>query len=270
MSLPMFQVDAFAERPFAGNPAAVCLLDSERDPRWMQQVAAEMNLSETAFVLHRGDIFGLRWFTPTVEVDLCGHATLASAHILREQDLAPAGERITFQTRVFGALHALPAADGTVALDFPAMRPEPAELPESVLRALGGTPGAVFHDGYDYLVEYDDEEAVRALSPDFATLAKHSARGFIATAPGDAGSGFDIVSRFFAPGTGVNEDPVTGSAHCSLAVHWGEKLDRDELRGYQASRRGGTVTMKLEEDRVRLVGHAVTVFRGEWLAAADP
>jgi PhzF family phenazine biosynthesis protein len=260
---PFSQVDAFTDQPFSGNPAAVCLLPAARDAEWMQQVAAEMNLAETAFLLRRPDGFGLRWFTPTCEVDLCGHATLASAHALWEDGQLAAGESARFHTRS-GVLEA-ERHDGTIWLDFPATPaasvPAPPELAEVLgarLRYVGRTP-------YDYLVELESEASVRALDPDLGRLARLPVRGVIVTAA-SADPARHFISRFFAPAAGVPEDPVTGSSHCALGPYWGERLAGTELVGYQASRRGGTVRVRLTGDRVHLGGQAVTVLRGELLA----
>jgi PhzF family phenazine biosynthesis protein len=259
---PLFQVDAFTAERFGGNPAAVCLLDGDADPAWMQQVAAEMNLSETAFLRPTGDpdAFGLRWFTPAVEVALCGHATLASAHVLWTEGRVGAGRPLRFST-LSGELRA--TADGErIRLDFPATPAEPAPPPPGLLAALG-VPAArwVGRSRFDYLVELESEAAVRALAPDLARLRGVEVRGTIVTAPAST-DGFDFVSRFFAPASGVDEDPVTGSAHCTLGPFWAGRLGRTELTAYQASRRGGVVGVRVAGDRVHLGGQAVTVHRG--------
>ncbi len=259
---PFTQVDAFTRRPFFGNPAAICLLREPRDEVWMQRVAGEMNLAETAFLLARRDGFDLRWFTPTVEVDLCGHATLASAHVLWEEGHADT-DTLRFHTRS-GPL-AASRGDGLIWLDFPRTSPEPAQPPGDLSEALGAMPRWVGRSRFDWLVELESEEVVRALVPDLARLARLGSRGVIVTAR-SAGGEQDFVSRFFAPGAGVPEDPVTGSAHCALAPFWAERLGRSELVGYQASARGGTVRTRLQGDRVLLGGTAVTVMRGEVLA----
>src|SRR5574341_980942 len=218
MGIRIVQVDAFAARPFAGNPAAVCVLERPADPRWMQDVAREMNLSETAFLVPRDGEFDLRWFTPAAEVALCGHATLASAKV------PPAG----------------------------------------LIEALGGGAAPLFvgKTRFDYLLELASEETIRALKPDFGALRALSVRGIIVTARGSSGE-FDFVSRFFAPGVGVDEDPVTGSAHCGLTPYWAGRLGKQEMVAYQASPRGGIVRVRLQGDRVILAGQAVTVLRGE-------
>ena len=259
MSLPIVQVDAFTDHLFAGNPAAVCILPAPADARWMQDVAREMNLSETAFLVPQRDGFDLRWFTPAVEVDLCGHATLASAHVLWEDGHLPLGTQARFHTRS-GLLTADRRGDW-IELDFPATRAEPAAPPAGLTAAVGVTPRFVGRSRFDYLLEVDGEEIVRGCKPNFAALARADARGVIVTSRAPASS-YDFVSRFFAPRAGVNEDPVTGSAHCALAPYWTAQLGRPELVGYQASARGGTVRVRLQGDRVILGGQAVTVLRG--------
>ncbi len=260
--LPLYQVDAFTHRPFAGNPAAVCLLERPADAGWMQQVAAEMNLAETAFVVPAGTQWGLRWFTPTVEVDLCGHATLAAAHVLWQQGLAAAGKRIVFESKS-GPLVA--DQDGSaIWLDFPALPPREVAPPSGLIPALGVVPIWVGQGGDDWLVVVDSVDAVQSLTPDLPTLSAQPGRGVIVTALADGAGGaeWDLVSRFFAPGAGIDEDPVTGSAHCVLAPYWGGRLKRTELTGQQLSPRGGTVQMQWTGDRVRLGGQAVTVLSG--------
>ena len=266
MPVPLYQVDAFTDTAFRGNPAAVCLLDRVAPADWMQRVAAEMNLSETAFVVPRGDDFDLRWFTPTVEVDLCGHATLASAHLLWETGRLAPGDAARFHTRS-GVLTATRDGDA-ITLDFPATRPTPIDAPPGLADALGAQPVRVAQSRFDYLVEVADEATVRSMQPDFRALgAIDVARGIMVTAPGSDGT--DFVSRFFAPTVGVDEDPATGSAHCCLAPYWAERLGRATLRAYQASQRGGTIHVEVRGDRVRLGGRAVTILRGELLPAPD-
>jgi predicted PhzF superfamily epimerase YddE/YHI9 len=245
------QVDAFTDRAFSGNPAAVCLLPASREESWMQLVAREMNLAETAFLVRRPDGFDLRWFTPTVEVDLCGHATLASAHALWEEGAIQPSDPIHFHTR-------------SGVLDFPATPAEACTIPPDLAHGLGATTRYVGRTPFDYLVELDSAEAVRSLSPDLAALQRLPVRGVIATARADDGK-YDFISRFFAPAAGVPEDPVTGSAHSGLAPHWAARLGRNELVGYQASARGGIVRVRLDGKRVHLGGHAITVLRGELL-----
>jgi predicted PhzF superfamily epimerase YddE/YHI9 len=263
--LPLLQIDAFTSEPFGGNPAAVCFLDTERDDAWMQSVAAEMNLSETAFLLPlAGDDTGtwsLRWFTPSVEVALCGHATLASAHALWETGRVAPGTRAVFAT-LSGELSAGSAGD-LIELDFPVKPAAAVDAPPGLLDSLGVERAVgVYRSDFDYLVELADEATVVALRPDHAMFRDLAVRGVIVTAATDA-PGTDFVSRFFAPGSGVDEDPVTGSSHCTLAPFWAERFGRTELTGYQASVRGGTVRVRVEGDRVILGGQAVTVMRGE-------
>ena len=256
------QVDAFTDRPFSGNPAAVCLLGAARADHWMQQVALEMNLAETAFLVPRADGFGLRWFTPAVEVDLCGHATLASAHALWEEGHLPGSAVARFHTRS-GELTAT-RRDGLIWLDFPATPVAPAPSVAGLEQALGARIEYLGRTTFDYVIQLDSAAAVRSLSPDLTHLARLPARGVVVTAAGDDGK-HDFVSRFFAPQSGVPEDPVTGSAHCGLAPFWGARLGKRELVGYQASPRGGTVLVRVEGTRVHLGGRAVTVLRGEIL-----
>jgi len=261
--LPLFQVDAFADRPFAGNPAAVCLLDGPADAAWMQSVAREMNLSETAFVHPDGDGWRLRWFTPVVEVELCGHATLATAHVLWET-----GRLDRAAVARFGTLSGLVTAtgrEGWIELDFPAFPPQEAAAPAGLADALGAHPTWIGRSRFDALLEVANEAEVRALAPDFAALAGVAVRGTIVTARSDDPQ-FDFVSRFFAPGVGVNEDPVTGSAHSALAPYWGRTLGKTEMTGFQASARGGVVRVRVAGERVRIAGQAVTVLAGELVA----
>jgi PhzF family phenazine biosynthesis protein len=258
----IFQVDAFADRPFGGNPAGVCVVDADTDPGWMQSVAAEMNLSETAFLVPLEDSgrYGLRWFTPAVEVDLCGHATLASAHMLWEE--GEKSELLEFETRS-GVLTAVPVGDGLIQLDFPADPVTADSASPGLAAALGAEPVAAYRGREDLLVEMPDAEAVRRLAPDFRPLAGMPVRGIIVTAPGGGHEGADFVSRCFYPAVGIDEDPVTGSAHCTLASFWCARLGRPSLVGWQASRRGGRIGVELSGDRVLLTGRAVTVLRGE-------
>jgi PhzF family phenazine biosynthesis protein len=255
----LLQIDAFAEEAFRGNPAAVCILDREPDATWMQNVAAEMNLAETAFLLPQGDAWSLRWFTPIVEVDLCGHATLASAHALWQEGILPASEMARFQTR--SGLLTAERRDDLIELDFPVKTSLPVEPPPELLRALGiNEPRWVGRNEWDYLIEVASDEELRALQPDHATLRKLPVRGVIVTS---RSADYDFVSRFFAPGSGIDEDPVTGSAHCALAPFWAERLGKTELVAYQASPRGGVIRIRLLDNRVKLGGRAVTVLRGE-------
>jgi PhzF family phenazine biosynthesis protein len=261
MSLRITQVDAFTNRPFAGNPAAVCILPQAADPAWMQNVAREMNLAETAFLVPRRDGFDLRWFTPAVEVDLCGHATLASAHVLWEDGHLKPDAQARFHTKS-GVLTA-DRRDGWIELDFPATPASSAPPAAGLIEALRAKPTFVGRSRFDYLVEVEDESTVRRLDPDLSALSRVEARGVIVTSRTDGESQYDFVSRFFAPQSGVPEDPVTGSAHCALTPYWSTKLGKKELVAYQASSRGGELRLRLAGDRVRLAGQAVTVLRGE-------
>jgi PhzF family phenazine biosynthesis protein len=262
MGLAITHVDAFTEQPFAGNPAAVCLLTESRDESWFQFVAREMNLSETAFLLRRDGAFGLRWFTPTTEVDLCGHATLASAHFLWEEGHLAQGQPAHFHTRS-GVLTA-EKKGSWIEMDFPAT-PAESVTPHRALEAALGVKS--IHTGrtrFDYLVEVESERAVRGLKPDFRALSQLKVRGVIVTSQA-CDTDCDFISRFFAPASGIDEDPVTGSAHCCLGPYWKERLGRDGLVGYQASARGGFVRTRCVGDRVLISGQAVTVLRGELL-----
>lgn len=262
MPYPLFHVDAFTERPFAGNPAAVCLLPAWPGDAWLQAVAREMNLSETAFLVAQADHWALRWLTPAVEVDLCGHATLAAAHVLWHENRAADNAPLRFATRS-GVLTAR-RHGAAIELDFPLQRAEPAEAPPGLVEALGAAPRYVGKSRFDYLVEVASEAELRRLAPDFRRLAAVSARGIIVTSrPADAR--YDFVSRFFAPAAGIDEDPVTGSAHCCLAAFWQERLGKDEFVAYQASARGGVVEVRVRGDRALLGGRAVMVARGELL-----
>ncbi|MTD56657.1 PhzF family phenazine biosynthesis protein [Amycolatopsis pithecellobii] len=248
----LYIVDAFTNAAFAGNPAGVVLLDGPADPRWMQSVAAELKHAETAFVeVHDAGPKSLRWFTPKVEVDLCGHATLAAAHVL--------GGSQVFTTRS-GELRTT-ADNGWVQMDFPA---DPPSAAVDALRLGGVTVKEILRGKWDLLIRTDDAAEVRALVPDFGTIATWDARCVVVTAPGDR-PGIDFVSRVFGPAVGVPEDPVTGSAHCMLSPYWSAQLGRDELVGEQASPRGGVVRVSLRESRVTLAGQAVTTVRGELL-----
>ncbi len=262
-------VDAFADRPFSGNPAAVCVLDAPAPERWMRNLAAEMNLAETAFVTPGPDgAFGLRWLTPETEVDLCGHATLATAHLLYET--ARLGdEPARFDTKS-GRLTVRQTGDATYVMDFPATPPAAAPLPDGFVEAFGVTPVWSGRSRFDVFAVLDDEAAVRALAPDLGAVARIDARGVIVTAQADLATEADVVSRFFAPGAGVPEDPVTGSAHCAIGPYWAERLGRDRLDCVQASRRGGRIGVTVLEDRVDLVGRAVTVYHAELTPPACP
>jgi PhzF family phenazine biosynthesis protein len=263
MTIPIYQVDAFTSQPFKGNPAGVCLLDRPMPDAWMQCVAMEMNLSETAFLLPEGEGYRLRWFTPAVEVDLCGHATLASAHVLAENGQLLPGDTAHFFTRS-GTLTACSRQDGMIELDFPAKPLETADAPPGLIEALGVEPVFVGKNVFDYLVEVGSEAEVRGAAPDIALLKTVPARGVILTSRSDP---YDFVSRFFAPQVGVPEDPVTGSAHCALAPYWAEKLGKMALHAYQASARGGELHLQVEGERVKICGRAVMVIRGELVAS---
>jgi PhzF family phenazine biosynthesis protein len=267
MSLKIYQVDAFTDRPFGGNPAGVCILpdDWPQDAAWMQKLANEMNLSETAFlqaatVQPGDDGYNLRWFTPKAEVDLCGHATLASAHTLWECGRLPADAQARFHTR--SGLLTARCQGNWIEMDFPAKLEEPAEALPELSQALGVRPVYVGKNQFDYLVVVDSESEVRNAQPDFGRLQQLPVRGTILTARSESAD-YDFVSRFFAPAVGVNEDPVTGSAHCCLGPYWGQRLAKDELAAYQASPRGGVLRIRLAGERVLLAGQAVTVFSAD-------
>jgi len=259
MTLTIYQVDSFTNKPFSGNPAGVCILAEPADEVWMQNVAREMNLSETAFLYPEKDDYHLRWFTPAVEVDLCGHATLASAHILWETGVLAPDQPASFNTRS-GLLTCEKRGDW-IEMDFPARPSEPVAPPSGLLEALGAESLFVGRNVDDYLVEVASEDEVHALNPDFGLLNTISARGAIVTSRSTS-SDQDFISRFFAPATGVNEDPVTGSAHTSLGPHWADRLGKSDLVGYQASTRGGIVRVQMSgEGRVLISGQAVTVLK---------
>lgn len=259
----LLQVDAFTGKAFAGNPAAVCLLDDARDATWMQNVAAEMNLSETAFVKPAADGFDLRWFAPAVEVDLCGHATLASAHALWEEGDVTDDASITFHTRS-GDLRCHRRMD-RIEMDFPARPVHAADPPRGLLDAVGVSPESVWHSEIGWVLALRTEEEVRRARPDFAQMRTIAECWTCITAPASSG-GFDFVSRFFAPQAGIDEDPVTGAAHCALADLWSKRTGRTEFRAFQASARGGVVFVRADGERVHLGGQAITVMRGTLLA----
>lgn len=271
MAQTIIQVDAFTDRPFAGNPAAVCVLSEPADAGWMQAVAAEMNLSETAFLYPIPEGYHLRWFTPAAEVDLCGHATLATAHTLWSEGHLVADQVARFQTR--SGLLTATQADGWITLNFPSNPVQPTTAPPELMAGLRHlTPVYVGRDAKHFLVEVESAAVVRSLQPDFGLLQSLPAQGIIVTSRGDSADfgepsphGFDFVSRFFAPAIGINEDPVTGAAHCSLAPYWQDKLGKSEFLAYQASQRGGVVKVRCEGDRVYLSGQAITVLRGKLL-----
>lgn len=260
MALRLLQIDAFTDRPFAGNPAAVCLLDRVRDARWMQAVAAEMNLSETAFLVRKGDDFDLRWFTPKCEVALCGHATLASAHALWGTGAILRSQAARFHT-ASGLLTVVSKADG-LEMDFPAEPASADDPPTGLLAALHSDVVFVGRNRMDYLVEISSAQALRQLQPNLDAIRKIEARGVIVTAKSDDPQ-FDFMSRFFAPAAGIDEDPVTGSAHCCLGPYWQAKLEKSDLKAYQVSARGGIIGVAVRGNRVLLTGKAVTVFDGQ-------
>lgn len=261
MAQKIFQVDAFSKKPFGGNPAAVCILPEAASEEWMQNVAREMNLSETAFLVKRDDGYDLRWFTPAVEVELCGHATLASAHVLFEAGLLMPQEEARFRTK--SGLLTARQRDDMIELNFPATPAHAVDAPADLIPAIGATPTFFGQNEFDYLLEVETEEDVRNLAPDFTRLKTLGGRGVMVTSRA-TGSDYDFVSRFFAPGAGIDEDPVTGSAHCCLGPYWADKLGKSELTAYQASTRGGMVYLTVDgSDRVRLAGYAVTVMRAE-------
>lgn len=262
MGQTIYQVDAFTDKPFAGNPAGVCLLEKPASVEWMQNIALEMNLSETAFLVPAGNDYDLRWFTPIKEMDLCGHATLASAHMLWETGVLSTTQQARFHTRS-GLLTADKSGDW-ITMDFPSDPPTPSVISPDVEVALGVVPRAVSKGRSYYLVEVATEEEVRQLKPEFG-LWQEAMTGCIVTSASDS-KDYDFVSRFFALGLGIHEDPVTGSAHCLLAPYWAEKLGLTEMVGYQASARGGIVGVRLAGDRVVLSGQAVTVMRSELTA----
>jgi len=257
MRLPIYQVDAFTDKLFGGNPAAICPLETWLPDATMQAVAAENNLSETAFFVREGGDYALRWFTPSVEVDLCGHATLASAHIVF-QFLEPQRESVRFRTLKAGAL-TVSRHGGMLTMDFPARPAAPCEAPAGLFAALGGMPREVLR-ARDHLIVYDSAAEIAALKPDLAALVAVDCWAAIVTAPGD--DGVDFVSRFFAPAKGVPEDPVTGSAHTTLVPYWAKRLGKTSLKACQLSRRGGVLYCALHGERVDIGGHAVTYLRG--------
>ena len=261
------QVDAFTNIPFAGNPAAVCVLPTPQDERWMQNIAQEMNLSETAFLVRQDDGFNLRWFTPTVEVPLCGHATLASAHVLWSEGHFSPDEVARFYTKS-GVLIAKLQGEW-IELDFPVNHSQATVAPPELKQALGVPYKSVLQNSLGYLVELESEELVRQIQPNFQLLKTLPISDIIVTSLTDSDSQYDFVSRFFAPGLGINEDPVTGAAHCCLASFWRDRLHKNEFLAYQASSRGGVVKVYYDgSDRVFLAGQAVTVLRGELFTAS--
>jgi PhzF family phenazine biosynthesis protein len=263
MPVPLFHVDAFANRPFSGNPAAVCLLPSWKEDRWLQAVGREMNLSETAFVVQNTEGFELRWFTPKAEVDLCGHATLASAQVLWQQNLANSTEVIRFSTKS-GDLKAVRIGDA-IELDFPLEPDERADPPANLLPALGVSARYIGKNRFDYVVEVESEQVLRQIAPDFKLLGMILCRGVIVTSR-SADPQFDFVSRAFFPRLGVDEDPVCGSAHCCLGPFWQRRMGKTNFVAYQASARGGVVKVRVTKDRAFLGGEAVIVAKGELVA----
>jgi PhzF family phenazine biosynthesis protein len=256
MKLPYYEVSAFTANPFGGNPAGVCPLDAWLPDSALQGIAANNNLAETAFTVPRGNEFDLRWFTPAVEMDLCGHATLAAAFVLFSER-GFKGDQVRFHSRS-GVLAVYRNSD-RLTLDFPSRPPAPTDLPEALARGLGALPKEVLKSR-DYLAVFASEAEVRDLKPDFAKLKTLDCLGIIVTAPG---TDCDFVSRFFAPGAGVDEDPVTGSAHCTLIPYWSSRLGKTKLFARQISARGGELFCELTGERVRIGGRAVTYLRGE-------
>jgi PhzF family phenazine biosynthesis protein len=254
MRIPIYQIDAFAEAPFRGNPAAVCPLESWLPDSVLQSIAEENNLSETAFYVREGNGFRLRWFTPNQEVDLCGHATLATAYVIFRR--APELKQITFQSRS-GPLH-VSCKDDLITLDFPVLGYEESSIPERLVRALGRTPSE-YYRGMDHIAVFRSQKEIEEISPDFGVMKSLDLRGVIVTAPGETK---DFVSRFFAPNCGIDEDPVTGSAHCMLAPYWGEKLGKSTMSAVQLSKREGMLECRLVQDRVFISGRAVAYLEG--------
>ena len=256
MNIKLFTVDAFTDKPFKGNPAGVCILDNELTEAQMKNIAFEMNLAETAFVQRKGDIYSLRWFTPDSEVDLCGHATLATSHILWQTGLHDKSKSISYDTRS-GILKAN-RVDGKIELDFPVDLEHPVNIPDELIRTIGVKPVYLGRAKWSYLAELDSEETVRKIKPDFVIMETLEAWGLIITARSSTKE-FDFVSRFFAPRKGVPEDPVTGSAHCILGPYWMKKLGKNEMTAFQASKRGGILGVKVDGERVKLTGNAITM-----------
>ncbi|UCG61417.1 MAG: PhzF family phenazine biosynthesis protein [Candidatus Zixiibacteriota bacterium] len=260
MTQMIYQVDSFTGTKFSGNPAGVCVMDDAASVKWMQNIASEMNLSETAFLFAKDDEYNLRWFTPTVEVELCGHATLAAAHILWKKGFHSRAQKIRFHT--LSGLLTAEWVDGWIKLDFPSEPPRATSAPPGLLEGLGRKAVYVGKNESRYLVEIESEEAVRNLSPDMAGLVSAGAGRLIVTARADSAK-YDFVSRFFAPGIGIDEDPVTGSAHCCLGPYWKDRLGKTKLVAYQASKRGGELKVYVVGDRVHIFGQAVTVFEAQ-------
>ena len=259
METSIFKVDAFTDKPFSGNPAGVCILSEPRDEHWMQSIAREMNLSETAFLLSKAEEYSLRWFTPAVEVNLCGHATLASAHILFQKGLVKQEETIRFDTR--SGLLSATKKDDWIELDFPKQPVIESSPPPGLVESLGVKPKFIGKNELYQIVEVESEEIVRDLKPDFERLALVPVNGVAVTSKAKT-PGYDFVSRFFAPRFGINEDPVTGSSHCALGPYWEKQLHKSELTAYQASARGGIIRVRVGSNRVFLAGKAVTILQG--------
>ena len=262
MGMKIFQVDAFTNKPFLGNPAGVCILSETADATWMQSVAREMNVSETAFLYPEAEGYHLRWFTPAVEVDLCGHATLASAHILWEKGYLAPTQQVRFQTRS-GLLTADKNGEW-IEMNFPAEEAKESTAPPKLITALGIKPLFVGKNRFDYIIEAESEQVVRSIHPNLSMLGAVTTRGAIVTSLSSSPD-YDFVSRFFAPAVGIPEDPVTGSAHCCLGPYWNKRLEKSQFRAYQASARGGVLKVRVEGDRVSLSGQAVTILEAEFL-----
>ena len=264
----IIQVDAFTNRIFRGNPAAVCVLPQLKSDRWMQSVAREMNLSETAFLIKQEQDYNLRWFTPTTEVPLCGHATLASAHVLWTEGYASTGQAINFQTK--SGLLVAKYQDNWIELNFPANRSQDIPPITKLQDALGVRVKTLSYNSLGYLVEIHSPMQVKELKPNFSLLKQLPVSNVIVTSQASQDSEYDFVSRFFAPGLGIDEDPVTGAAHCCLAPYWRERLQKDDFLAYQASNRGGVIKLNYDGgDRVLIRGQAITVMRGELLSTND-
>ncbi|MEO8665225.1 MAG: PhzF family phenazine biosynthesis protein [Ignavibacteria bacterium] len=257
----IFTVDAFTDKKFSGNPAGVCLLNENKDDGWLLNVAAEMNLSETAFVKKIDEGFSLRWFTPKVEVELCGHATLASSHILWQEKILKPDEEAVFHTEYKGILTAKKNGD-EIVLNFPINPPSKSADNPDLEKALGVKPVYLGMTDHHFLVELYSDDEVKKVDPDFSLLKKLPKFGTIITAKSN-NKNYDFISRFFAPSKGINEDPVTGSAHCVLAPFWSERLGKRSMKAFQASERGGSMTVTIEGDRVLLSGKAITILKGE-------
>ena len=259
MKLKLYQIDAFTNKLFGGNPAAICILETWIDDYLMQSIAMENNLSETAFAVKNKDLYEIRWFTPTVEIDLCGHATLAAAFVIFNFFKSDTNI-LNFYSHRSGALTVELKSNQELELDFPVSTLKLSKPNESLNKALGATPQQTYTTEFDHLLRFESQTEIENLNPDFSSLAQIKTRGVIVTAPGDT---VDFVSRFFAPASGIDEDPVTGSAHCALAPFWKEKLDKDILQAKQVSKRGGDLSCKLEGDRVHIAGKCVLYMIGE-------